>query len=237
MITAICWAIAVVVAGYALRPTPPVRHPGVTIDTRDTAGRSGERFAGGGTSLRPWRPPRLRRRQPTIEPGSVAVWCEQLARAVRSGATLTVAVRGTAASNAVDAQLDPLRLALDRGVALVDAASEPSASPHLDVALAVIRACARHGGPAAEPLDRAAATLRARAADLADRAIHSEQARLSARIMTSLPIVMLALLYSTSSATRAAAHTAPGLVAVGAGASLNVVGWRWMRRVIEGRTG
>ena len=52
------------------------------------------------------------------------------------------------------------------------------------LALGVLHACADLGGPAAQPLDRTASTLRARAADLADREVHSAQARLSAVVLT-----------------------------------------------------
>ena len=43
---------------------------------------------------------------------------------------------------------------------------------------------------------------------------------------------MLGLLLATSSTTRAAALTPVGSAAIAVGAALNVVGWRWMRRII-----
>ncbi|NNE12381.1 MAG: hypothetical protein HKN41_09085 [Ilumatobacter sp.] len=225
MITAVCCAIAVLAAGAALAPAPRARRPDVAPPN-----------AGG-----PGDPPAARRRRPTararrlaVTPGSVAVWCEQLARAVRAGDTLGAAIRSTAAPAAIEPRVEGIRLTLDRGGRLVDALAAPSGSSHLDLALAVLRACALHGGPAAEPLDRAAATLRTRAADLADRATHSAQARLSAIVMTLLPIGMLLLLVATSATTRAAVQTPIGAGAVGAGALLNLIGWRWMRRVIDG---
>lgn len=231
MITAICCAIAVTAAGAALRPRPPARHP--LGASADAVGANPD-----GAADRERAPTQLggaiRRRRRAVDPAGVAVWCEQLARAVRSGSTLPAAIRSTAPPAAIDVEVGRLRLALDRGVRLADAVAEPSGSPHLDLALAVIRACALNGGQAAEPLDRAASTLRGRAADLADRSVHSAQARLSAVVMTTLPIAMLALLYLTSAATRAAVHAPAGLAAVGVGGLLNLAGWCWMRRAIRG---
>jgi tight adherence protein B len=132
------------------------------------------------------------------------------------------------------AYVDEIVFALDRGSRLADALAGPTPSPHLDLAVTVLRACALNGGPPAEPLDRAAATLRGRAADAAERQTQSAQARLSAVVMTILPVAMLVLLLATSSTTRAAASTPTGSVAIVLGAALNIGGWRWMRRIIAG---
>jgi Flp pilus assembly protein TadB len=90
------------------------------------------------------------------------------------------------------------------------------------------------GGHPAEPLDRAAAALRARAADRAERRTHSAQARASALVMTWLPIVVLALLVAMSGAVRSVVVTPFGAWSVLAGAGLNLTGWRWMRRLVDG---
>ena len=86
-----------------------------------------------------------------------------------------------------------------------------------------MRACADLGGPAAQPLDRTAATLRARAADLAERQVHSAQARLSAMVLTLLPVAALALLLATSTATRTAVLGPSGALCLGAGAALECI--------------
>jgi tight adherence protein B len=109
-------------------------------------------------------------------------------------------------------------------------------SPHLELAFVVLRACALHGGPASEPIDRAAATLRARDADDADRRTQSAQARLSAVVMTILPGAMLATMLVTSDATRLIMRSPIGLIIVVIGGGLNVIGWHWMRRMIDGDT-
>ena len=59
------------------------------------------------------------------------------------------------------------------------------------LAFTVLRSCARFGGPAAAPLERAAATLRARDAVAAEQQAQSAQARLSARVLTLVPIALL----------------------------------------------
>jgi tight adherence protein B len=165
----------------------------------------------------------------------IAQWCDELARAARSGSTLTAAVRESAAPAQLAAELAAVHLALDRGVALAAALEQaPVGNSDVQLAFTVLRACAEHGGPPGEPIDRAAATLRGRAADMAERRTHSAQARLSAVVMTWLPVAMLALLLSTSAAVRTAVTRPAGLVVVTAGAALNFVGWRWMGRIIEG---
>ena len=105
---------------------------------------------------------------------------------------------------------------------------------NLDIAVTVLAACATSGGPAAEPLDRAAAVLRGRAAASAERRTQSAQARMSAVVMTVLPVAMLALLIATSGSVRDAVRAPIGLVVIAAGLSLNALGWRWMRRLIDG---
>lgn len=222
MTAAVCTMVAVVAIGAALRPRPEPRH------VTDLARRRSARWRG----LRQHR--RRPRRSPTATAAEVAVWCEGLARVVRGGSTLGTALRTTDPPASCSAHIDEVVLTLDRGSRLADALAGPTPSPHLDLAVTVLRACAINGGPPAEPLDRAAATLRGRAADAAERQTQSAQARLSAVVMTILPTAMLALLFATSSTTRTAAMTPIGSVAIALGAALNIGGWRWMRRIIAG---
>lgn len=218
-------ALAVVAAGFAVRPTPPHRDEA-------TAPRA--------APARPWPgAPRLGQRPAVPGPDDVARWCTDLARATRVGVSLTAAIRDTAPPAAAADAVAELALALDRGAGLASALAQTAERcadhPDLQLALTVLRACAEHGGPPAEPIDRAAATLRARAADLADRRTHSAQAQLSARVMTLLPVAMLAVLLITSAAVRAVLVQPVGVLVVAAGAALNVAGSRWMRRIIGGR--
>lgn len=219
MIAGLCTMIAVLAAGAAVRPRPGPRRVVVPSSPPMAA----------------WaRAVRGRRGTLPITAAEVANWCEALARMIRSGSTLGTALRSTEPPPSCAAYVDEIVLALDRGSRLADALAGSTPSPHLDLAVTVLRACAINGGPPAEPLDRAAATLRGRATDAAERQTQSAQARLSAVVMTILPVAMLALLLATSATTRAAAMSPIGSVAVALGVALNVGGWRWMRRIIGG---
>jgi tight adherence protein B len=169
-----------------------------------------------------------------VDPEVLAAWCESLARAVRGGVTLRQALVDVDVPPTLDRPLGRLRLRLERGATLAQALTEtPAASAHLDVVLVVLRATAEHGGPAAEPLDRAAAVLRSRAATLHERTVQSAQARMSAVVMTVLPGAVLAVLVGTSATVREVVARPTGLAVVSAGACLNAAGWWWMRALIR----
>ena len=163
------------------------------------------------------------------------MWCEALARVVRGGSTLTAALRHVDPPVSCAHVIEPITLALTRGSSLTAALDVAPSSPHLTLAIGVLQACSVNGGPPAEPLDRAASTLRSRAVAAVERQTQSAQARLSVIVMTVLPIAMLALLMVTSAATRAATATPLGLLALAVGVALNLTGWHWMRRIIAGR--
>ena len=172
-------------------------------------------------------------RRPRLSDDDVAAWCDEVSRIVRSGASLATALRSASPAPALSDVMAPIGLALDRGDSVAGATRRVvSGESGVDLALAVVRACAELGGPAALPLDRTASTLRGRAADLAERQVHSAQARLSAVVLTLLPGAALALLVATNEATRTAVTAPSGVVCLGAGAALNATGWWWMRRII-----
>jgi tight adherence protein B len=172
-------------------------------------------------------------RRPRLSDDDVAAWCDEVSRIVRSGASLATALRSATPAPTLSHVVAPIGLALDRGDSIAGATRRVvSGDSGVDLALAVVRACAELGGPAALPLDRTASTLRGRAADLAERQVHSAQARLSAVVLTLLPGAALTLLVATSEATRTAVTAPSGVVCLGAGAGLNATGWWWMRRII-----
>lgn len=207
----------VAVVGHMVRPRPERCRPQPPESARRTPRR-----------------PRFRRRAPRHQTGDIAAWCDRLARSVRGGNPLSIAIRSVDAPVTAAEQFDEIALALERGVPLERAATVTNAHPDVALVLTVIRACATTGGPAAEPLDRAAGALRARAAESADRRIQSEQSRLSAVVMTVLPIAMLLILVATSPPVRHVVLSPVGLVLVGSGSLLNLGGWTWMRRIISG---
>jgi tight adherence protein B len=173
------------------------------------------------------------RRPSAVDPVELAGWCDALARALRGGDTLHRALRDTEPPGCISEALAPAMLSLERGASVGAAIDEvDSDSPHLGLVVVVLRACAGSGGAAAEPIDRAAAALRQRAALDAERATQSAQARLSAIVMTLLPGAMLLVLLATSVAVRTTILSPIGALLLGAGAGLNLCGWTWMRRII-----
>jgi tight adherence protein B len=130
---------------------------------------------------------------------------------------------------------DDLRRRLDRGrsvIAAIGSAPLSDEGPSLRLALGVIATAAQLGGSPAQAIDRTATTLRQRAADADERTVHAAQARLSAHVLTALPIAMLLLLLVTDSDVRAAATSRLGAACIAVGLSLNMVGSIWMRRII-----
>jgi tight adherence protein B len=58
------------------------------------------------------------------------------------------------------------------------------------------------------------------------------QARLSAHVLTVVPLAMLLLLLLIDADVRAALQTSIGALCVVIGFVLNAVGWKWMRHII-----
>ncbi|HYN34126.1 MAG TPA: type II secretion system F family protein [Ilumatobacteraceae bacterium] len=175
---------------------------------------------------------RAGRRPPSAK--AVAEWCDDLARQLRSGSTLRDAMTTTLPSDpATRRSTNELRRRLDRGRAVVDACEPPSdAGAHLRLAIIVITTAARLGGSPAPAIDRTAATLRQRAVDADERSVQAAQARLSAHVLTAVPLAMLLLLLVTDADVRVAATSTLGGACIGVGLSLNALGSVWMRRII-----
>ena len=179
--------------------------------------------------------------RPLIRPGEVAGWCDDVARRVRSGSSLSQAlVESVPADTEVRDATAAIRLAIERGRPVAEAVSnvsDPSrrGDRHLATACSVIAVSATLGGASAAPLDRVAAALRLRAVDEQERASHSAQARLSAHVLTVLPIGMLCVLVTTDPDVRAAVVEPLGATCVATGLLLNATGWWWMRHTIGQR--
>lgn len=128
---------------------------------------------------------------------------------------------------------------LERGHTLAEALRQQTAQsetavldPDTRLVFTVLEQCAATGGSSAEPLERAAAVLRSREAARAEVAAQSASARLSAVVLTLLPMAMLLMLLVTSPTTREAVVSPVGLGVVTIGLLLNLIGWRWMRRLV-----
>jgi tight adherence protein B len=98
-----------------------------------------------------------------------------------------------------------------------------------------LRLCQATGGAAAEVLDRAVAVARERRAWAAERRAQASQARLSARLLTVLPLAFAAWGFATSGQVRHAYASSPVVVVCTVtGLVMNALGWWWMRRLVDG---
>jgi tight adherence protein B len=212
-------AAVVAVIGLRLAPwaTAPARPPGAVAP-------AGRPFA------------RLTRR-PTRRPPDdevVAAWCERVAAGVRSGSSLTRAVLDADVPGLGASPFPGVVHDLRRGRPLAatfrDVAGDPSSATGL--AAPVLAACAELGGPPAGALERVATVLLARATERAERRAASAQARLSCRVLTVVPLCVLAFLVLTEPSVAAVLRTPVGLACLVLGGGLDALGWWWMRRLI-----
>lgn len=175
-----------------------------------------------------------RRNRQVATAEEVATWCEALARRVRAGASLRHAVETVEpATTVVQRHVEPLRRRLGRGTPLADAAADTGDDgADLRLALDMIGVAATLGGSPAAALDRTAVTLRQRATDRAERRTQAAQARISAHVLTVVPLALLGLLMLSDQRTRSAVTTPVGAACIAGGLLLNGLGWIWMRAVI-----
>lgn len=223
---------AAVVAVLVLSGTRAVHRPVRTPET-GIARSTGEQ------RRRSWA--RLPRRRPHLQPAAVAAWCDDLSRELRHGSTLRSAIETTIPADAVVADhTETVRHLLSRGDTVSTACDEWSrkldgeSAVGIDVLgtlATVLSATASLGGNNAEPIDRFGITMRQRTSDDLERAANSAQARMSARVLTVVPLALLAVLFATDPGVRGAVTSSRGLMVVGVGLALNGVGAWWMRRI------
>lgn len=175
---------------------------------------------------------RTRRTHPTEQ------WArtfEILARSVRSGSTLDVAIR-EACSVPQGAALAPVVQRLDRGDTVADAVTGAGTSPgnRSDrFALSTLALTAHHGGELARAFDAASAAMRAELVARAERAAQSAQARMSALVLSALPVAVGIWTALTDARARSVWFDWPlGPTLFGVGLSLNLGGWWWMARIV-----
>jgi tight adherence protein B len=89
------------------------------------------------------------------------------------------------------------------------------------------------GGSTAAVVQAGANLLRERAAVRAEAAAHSAQARLSARVLTCVPLAFAAWSAVASATFRRALLTPVGTLSVVLGVLTNTFGWWWMRRIVD----
>lgn len=170
---------------------------------------------------------------------AVADLLDDTARRCASGHSLTTAFLAAHAGWRDAMTIDPLAAAvtalhsgnsLDASLDRVDAGD-----PDVMLAVHLLRLCCSQGGSITESLDRAAATLRERQTVYDERIASAAQARLSAQVLTVLPIGFAAWTVLTTESVQRFVASPAGIVCISLGLSLNAIGWVLMRRAIEVR--
>jgi tight adherence protein B len=173
----------------------------------------------------------------TSVPTALVDLVERTSRDVRSGVSLrTALVEASAHSPHV---LPGLHDRLSRGVPLQHALDEIGATESSDARFVVhgLRLAADTGGALADTLDRVVAVVRERQAWRAERFAQAAQARLSARMLTVLPMAVALWGLASGPRVRQAYALPATAVLTCIGVALNLVGWWWMRRLVRGRQG
>lgn len=116
----------------------------------------------------------------------------QLARSIRSGSTLPLALVDLHAPPAWAKDLERVRDLVERGVPVIDALRAWHAARELEEVRLLVAACEsghRHGGDPARALDGVAATLRDRDELEAEARALTAQARAAVAVLGALPLV------------------------------------------------
>jgi Flp pilus assembly protein TadB len=177
-----------------------------------------------------------RRRRPPMD-SDVAAWCERVSVGLRSGRSLTAAViDADVSTEGGERPFGGVVHAVQRGRSLGDAFRAVEADPSTPTGLAapVLATCADLGGASAAPVEALADVLLARASERAERLAASAQARLSARVLTTVPFGLALLLIVAEPSVRHVLSSTAGATCVVGGALLNLAGWSWMRTMIRG---
>lgn len=179
-----------------------------------------------------------RRHRSTAQPAqALATMLDEIARRSASGHSLAAAFAAATAHRSGDDLFRRTNAAMRTGATIDEAlAHEQSGHPDTALAVHVLRLCALQGGHVSESLDRAAATLRERHAASQERIAQAAQARLSAKVLTVVPIAFASWTLITSSSVQQFMITPAGVVCAATGIALNLLGWSLMNRAIRGRS-
>lgn len=109
----------------------------------------------------------------------------------------------------------------------------PSHRHEVAVAVQAVHRSAGLGHHPAAVFDRAAASLREQQALRAEQQAHTAQARLSARVLTVVPVAFAAFSAWSSSDVRRVLWSPAGAALVTVGLAVNLLGWWWMRRIVR----
>ena len=171
-----------------------------------------------------------RRRRRTAAPPTADEWAallDAMSSEVRTGSSLAAAVsHGVSRCQPHGRVVTPTAT-----LATIDAAGS---TPDADEAVVLQALGAAHtlGGPIAATLDAASALLHERSIIRDEALAYSAQARLSARVLTGVPLVFAGWNAVSSRTFRAAVLSPIGLASAVVGAACNLLGWWWMRRIV-----
>lgn len=172
--------------------------------------------------------PRRTRRART-HPPSAAQWAallDAVSSELRTGSSLAVAVHHALRRAAPNGEV------LTAGSSLTSIDGAHAAHPDEAVVVHAIGTARAVGGPMAATIDAAASLLRERAAVRGEAQAHSAQARLSARVLTGVPLAFAGWSTLSSSSFRSAIISPIGLISAAFGCAANLAGWWWMRRIV-----
>ena len=167
-----------------------------------------------------------------------AALCESLARATRSGAAPHDAVLAGLQRNQLH---HPCWSALRNDVASLKscenalAIARESVEAHSNEAqcLSLLESAMVHGNFVPSALDHASSVLRDRAACSAELAVAASQSQLSARLLSTLPFVLLLGAMLINSQFRSSLLSPIVLCPLFLGLILNRIGWRWISTLIS----
>jgi Flp pilus assembly protein TadB len=176
----------------------------------------------------PGRAPRLRQRSPTADEWAAVL--DGVSAEVRTGSSLAVALQQALVRSQPHGQSITPSTTLASIAATI--ATAEAADPDEAVVVQAISAAHSLGGPAAATIDAASALLRERSAIRGEALAHSAQARLSARVLTGVPLTFAGWSLLSSRSFRTALLSEVGLASALIGATCNLIGWWWMRRIV-----
>ena len=174
----------------------------------------------------------------TAPADAVADWCAALIRHHRAGRGTSGAIADTNATH--DDIRAVRRVAIDatqRQRSLNEALDEvaPNVSRDLQVVIAAISAATASGSAVSPALIRAEQVLRRRADQRREISVAAASARMSAVVLTVLPLVVLGVAGIASATVRAYATSTAGRLTIGIGMALAGTGWWWICRLTDTR--
>ncbi|HUR17540.1 MAG TPA: type II secretion system F family protein [Acidimicrobiales bacterium] len=179
----------------------------------------------------------LRRRSDDRLEAALPEAVDAIARALRTGASLRLAVAEAAAATPgrLGTELMSVARATERGAGVVpalEAWAERQPTPGVRLVAGALCLGAETGGVLARAVDGVAATLRQRLEARADAKALATQARMSAAVLAAAPLVFAALASLADARTSAFLfRTSTGLLCLAGGLVLDAAGALWMARL------